>query len=95
MGDGADDAADHRTDCGRAEGDARAACVVLDVMHHMMPRRRGRMMVVPRSGRAMMNRHMTASMMGSGQRGSGQGQAGEKSHNDFSSLVHITPSLSV
>ena len=95
IGEGADDAADHRADCCRAEGDARAAFVVLDVMHHMMPRRRGRMMVVPRSGRTMMNRRGTASTMGSGQRGSGQGQAGEKNHNDFSSLVHITPSLSV
>ena len=97
MGDGTDDATDHRSDSGRTEGDARTAFVVLDMMHHMMPRRRrrGHMMMVPGSGCAMMNRRRTASMMGSGQRGTGQGQAGEKRHNDFSSLVHITPSLSV
>ena len=94
MDDCTDDAADHRADCGRAECDARAACVVLDVVHHVVPRRR-RHMMMPRSRCAMMNRRRTASMMGSGQRGTSQGQAGEKCHNDFSSLVHITPSLSV
>lgn len=95
MGDGADDAADHRTDCGRAEGDARAAFVVLDMMHHMMPRGRGRMMVVPWGGRTMMNRRRRVAAMRGRESRSGQSQAGEKRHNDFSSLVHITPSLSV
>ena len=103
MGDGADDAADHRTDCGRAEGDARAASVVLDMMHHRMPRRRGRVMMVPRGrvmmvlrgGRTMMNRRRRVAAMRGRESRSGQSQAGEKRHNDFSSLVHITPSLSV
>ena len=95
IGDGANDAADHRTDRGRAEGDARAAFVVLDVMHHMMPRRRRHMMVVPRSRRAMMNRHRRVAAMRGRESRSGQGHAGEERHNDFSSLVHITPSLSV
>ena len=97
IGDGADDAADNRADRSCAEGNARAAFVVLDMMHHMMPRRRrrGRMMVVSGSGHAMMNRCRRVAAMRSRESRSGQSQAGEKRHNDFSSLVHITPSLSV
>ena len=78
----ADQSADNRADCRRAERDPSGVPAVMDAVNDMMPRRRRRAM-----------RTMPPVMRRSNRRTSRQNHPSHENRNCLDDLVHITPTF--